>query len=314
MTNRKFLPTVALLFTILIWGMSFLSIKLAVEIIPPMTLGLVRFVIASILLSIVVRIVEPNAKVNKKDMPMLALAGFIGVTLYFFFENNGIKLIQASTASIVIATIPIFTIIFEAIVFKTRLTKMKILSVVVSFLGVFLVVGWGFEALSPQTIAGCLFMLGAVIAWVIYTIITKPLFGKYSQITIVYYQTIFGTLLFIPFSLMETTVWSQVTPVIMFNVLYLGIFCSALGYYTYVYAMDNLGVSTSSLFLNLMPLVTVIASFFILKEHITLMQVLGGLLIVASVYMASWKSKEDMIQDAIDVVIDQNLSTENQVV
>ena len=118
MKQQGILPIISLLFTVIVWGLSFLSIKVAIDVIPPMTLGLVRFVIASMFLFAVFKIKEPNTKVNKKDLPLMATAGLIGVTIYFFFENNGIKLMPASTASLIIATIPIFTFIFEAIVFS----------------------------------------------------------------------------------------------------------------------------------------------------------------------------------------------------
>jgi len=295
MKKQELLSNTSMIFTVIVWGLSFLSIKVVIDIIPPMTLGLVRFIIASVFLFAVLKFKEPNTKVNKKDLPLMAIAGFIGVTVYFFFENNGIKLMPASTASLIIATIPIFTFIFESIVFKTKLTKWKILSVFISFIGVFFIVNINFkEITSSSSFLGYLFMIGAVLAWVVYSLVTKPLFGKYSQLTIVFYQSVFGTIFFIPFSLFESTNLTMISPAIIFNVLYLGVFCSAIGYITYVYSMEHLGVSTSSLYLNILPLVTVIASYFILDEKISLPQIIGGLLIVLSVYIVGYDDKKNL--------------------
>jgi len=293
MKKQNVFSIISIILTVIIWGLSFLSIKVAIEVIPPMTLGFVRFVIASIFLFVVIKIKEPNTKLNKKDLPLMAVAGFIGVTIYFFFENNGVKILPASTASIVIATIPIFTFVAEAIVYKTSLTKLKILSLILSFIGVLFIVDLNFKEFNFfSSIKGYLFMLGAVFSWVTYSLVTKPLFGKYSQLAIVYYQSIFGTILFFPFTLFESTNISMINTSIILNVVYLGVFCSAIGYYTYVYAMDHLGVSTSSLYLNALPLVTVIASYFILNEKIVLTQIIGGILIVLSVYIVGYDDKK----------------------
>lgn len=300
MKKQELLPIISVIFTVFVWGLSFLSIKVAIDVIPPMTLGLVRFVIASVFLFAVFKIKEPSTKVNKKDLPLMAIAGLIGVTIYFFFENNGVKLLPASTASLIIATIPIFTFISETIIFKTRLTKLKMLSVFISFIGVFFIVNINFKELtSSGSFLGYLHMLGAVLAWVVYSLVTKPLFGKYSQLTIVFYQSVFGTIFFIPFSLFESTNISMISPTIIFNVLYLGIFCSAIGYYTYVYSMEHLGVSTSSLYLNMLPLVTVIASYFILDEKISSPQIIGGLLIVLSVYIVGYEDKKTLKNNVV---------------
>lgn len=293
MKKQELLPIISIIFTVIAWGLSFLSIKVALDVIPPMTLGFSRFIIASIFLFAIMKIKEPNTKLNKKDLPLMAIAGLIGVTIYFFFENNGVKILPASTASIVIATIPIFTFVAESIVYKTRLTKLKIASLIISFAGVFFIVDFNFKELSIfGDIKGYLLMLGAVFSWVIYSLVTKPLFGKYSQLAIVYYQAVFGTIFFIPFALFESTNLSMINSSIVLNVLYLGIFCSALGYITYVYAMEHMGVSTSSLYLNILPLVTVIASYFILDEKIVLTQIIGGFLIVLSVYIVGYDDKK----------------------
>jgi drug/metabolite transporter (DMT)-like permease len=103
------------------------------------------------------------------------------------------------------------------------------------------------------------------------------------------YQTIFGTLCLVPFSLLEMGNWQPVSTTVLLNVAFLGVFCSALGYYLYVYALKSLGIGVVSLFINLIPVVTVISSYFILGETVSAAQMAGGGLIVISVYLASWK-------------------------
>lgn len=293
MSNKNILPITLMLVSVILWGLSFISIDVVVEVIPPITLGFSRFVIASALLFITKRIKEKETKMKKKDIPLFAVAGFLGVTLYFIFENNGIKFLDASTASLIIATIPIFSLISESIIYKVKITKLKLISIILSFVGVYFVIGGEIGSLlqSNQAI-GYILMFGAVFSWVAYSLATKPLFGRYSQLTIVYYQSLFGTIMFTPFIFFETIQWSEITGGIVLNVLYLGIFCSAIGYITYVYAMEKLGIAISSIYLNAIPLVTVVAGFFILNEEITLYKAIGGILIISSVTAVNVKGKK----------------------
>ncbi|MFZ5643817.1 MAG: DMT family transporter [Bacillota bacterium] len=290
MGNKRLLQVLAITLTAIIWGLSFLSIKVSVAVIPPMTLALLRFLMASVILVAMLKIMEPQARLKKEDIPSLLIAGLIGITLYFFFENNGVKLTTASVASMIIALIPILTILADYIFFKSPMPPYKIACVLISVVGVYLVVGANITGPNGQgNIIGNLLMMGAALSWVIYNVVTKPIGKKRSQLYIVTYQTIFGTLSLIPFSLLEMGSWQAVSLSIILNVAFLGIFCSALGYYLYVYAMKGLGMGVVSYFINLVPVVTVISSYLILKETVTPAQMAGGLLIVASVYLASWK-------------------------
>lgn len=289
MTKPNLLPVLAITLTSIIWGLSFLSIKVSVMVIPPMTLALVRFVMASVILVAMLKIMEPGSRLEKKDVPALSVAGIIGITLYFFFENNGVKLTTASVASIIIATIPIMSILSDYIFFKIPLLPYKLICVLLSIVGVYMVVGANITGPGgPGNLAGNLLMLGAAVSWVAYSIVTRPLGKKHSLLFIVTYQTIFGTISLVPFSLLEIGDWQPVSVAIILNVAYLGIFCSALGYYLYVYAMKKLGIGVVSLFINLIPVVTVVSSYFILGEEITTVQMAGGALIMTSVYLASW--------------------------
>jgi len=290
--KNKIRAVLAITFTAVIWGLSFLSIKVSVAVIPPMTLALVRFLMASVVLVMILKWMEPDTSLARRDMSLMAAAGIIGVTAYFYFENNGVKLTSASSASLIIGTIPVLTLLGDYLFCGSKLSPVKILSVVLSTAGLYLVVatnrdqGW-----SAGSLWGDLLMMGAAISWVVYTLVTRPLGERYSQLAVVTYQTLFGTVSLVPFALLEYGSWQPVSGLVWANVIYLGLFCSALGYYLYVYAMGSLGVSTVSMFINLVPVVAVAGGFFILKETVTWEQVLGGVVIIFSVYLAGWQPK-----------------------
>ncbi len=293
--NPKAISYITLLFTVIIWGLSFLSTKIAVAEIPPMTLALFRFIIAIAILLPVFKWKEPETKLDKNDQVIMFFAGITGVSLYFFFENKGLKLITASSASIITAMIPILTVLAERLILKKPMSMNKYIGVILSFVGVFFVVNANLSGLNLPGIfssgsgLGYILMFGAVFSWIIYSFLTRSLVIKYSQLAIVYYQTLYGTIALIPFSILEIKSWHMVSFAINLNVVFLAVFCSVLGYLFYNYSLEHLGISITSIFINLIPVVTVIASFFILKEKTTSMQMSGGLIVIASVYIANWK-------------------------
>ncbi|TFG84632.1 MAG: EamA family transporter, partial [Spirochaetales bacterium] len=157
--------------TAFIWGFSFLSIKVTVQVIPPMSLGLARFVVASLLLFMFFIIRRKMPRLVARDIPLMAGAGLVGVTLYFLGENNGILRLSASESSIIVGIIPVLTVLADRIFSGTRLSIPQSAGVILSALGVGLMV---IESLriSPEPL-GYLFMGIAALSWVAYAFMTK---------------------------------------------------------------------------------------------------------------------------------------------
>lgn len=303
--KNKAVSYAAITFVMIIWGLSFLSIKVTVQAIGPMTMALARFIIASVLLLVILKIREPATKLKLSDVPLMGLSGIVGITIYFFFENNGVKLTTASTASIIIATIPILTVLADFLLCGNRISAAKLAGVFLSFAGVYLIVrDSGKMDFSSDYFVGNLLMLGAAFSWVVYNLTTRLLGERYSRLAITTYQTFLGTIAIIPFVFFEKISWAAVNGLIIANILFLGVFCSAAGYFLYVYTIGELGVSITSIFINLIPVVTVIGSYFILGEKITSTQIIGGGIIIAAVYIAditNWLKKPGLANRAENI-------------
>jgi len=289
---------------VLLWGFSFISIKESLPVFPPMTLGAVRFAIAIAALFLMYRFssewhgkgsqVEEKKNANKmfkSDIPLLIGSGLSGVTFYFFFENNGVLRVTASEASIITAAIPVLTMIADWLAAKLslhdnalRLGWQSWLGAFISIAGVALVAGISFSL--SGSISGYVYMGGAALCWVAYSLLTRPLFDrKRSRLYIVFWQNFFGFLGLLPFAALEYKSWGDPTLPVMLHVIFLALGCSALGYWLYAYAMEALGVSATSVFINLIPVVTVIAGFIVLHERLTFLQGAGATLVLAGVYL-----------------------------
>jgi drug/metabolite transporter (DMT)-like permease len=287
----------AILVCVLFWGFSFISIKSAISVFPPMTMGALRFVLAVALLLIMKRRAGIRERLRLRDLPYLAGAGLTGVTLYFFFENNGVALVSASEASIIVAAIPVLTMTAEwlggRLPFKgpgtgaarpLKIGALRWLGALISIAGVWLVAGVSFSV--SGSVLGYCYMAGAAFSWVAYCFLTRPLFGRCSRLHITFWQSVAGFAGFIPFAVLEYPRWGTPNLPAVIHLAFLGICCSALGYWFYARALDVLGVSVSSLFINFIPVVTVIAGFFLLGERLHGAQWGGAVLVLLGVYLA----------------------------
>jgi drug/metabolite transporter (DMT)-like permease len=276
--------------TVLFWGLSFVSSKAVLNSgVPPMTMVAIRFVIASIVLNLLVRKFDPKARLGKKDILPLALSGLFGLTIYFFFEARGIKLTSASHASLIIASIPVFTVIAEAVFYRTRISWLAAAGIALSVAGVAFLVWRPGERLASGSLVGDLFMLGACLSWVVYILLSKNLHKRMSEIAITAYQSVFGTIFMLPLALLERSQWVPITLAAGLNLAYLALFCSALSNFLYVYALSRLGPIVISPYVNLIPVVSVLGGVLILGERLAWGQVVGGVLIIAGVLIVNWR-------------------------
>lgn len=284
MKQRQYAATLFGVIVAIIWGMTFLSIKVALREFKPMSLSLFRFVIASILLASVMIVSRVRFRIAWRDVPLLSLSSIIGVTLYFYFENNGILRLTASESSLIIGAIPVVTVLAEILLFHARPPKLVMLGIVLSFVGVACIVLRSES--STSSVLGYLSMGGAVLSWVAYCFITKPLSGRYPMLTIAFWQMVIGAVGCIPFVVVERQVWTGLSTEALLNAAYLGILGSALGYWLYVIVLERLGPGRSSVFINLIPVVSVAASYVILGERLSPLQIAGAVIAISGVYLA----------------------------
>lgn len=287
--SDKLLANLAMLITVTLWGMSFISIKTTVSEVPPITLALLRFMIASAILLTITKKIQPQSKLQRRDWGKMTIAGFFGITLYFYLENTGISLTTASSAALITAIIPILAIALDVLVFKTKIPFIQSLGIIGAMSGAYLAItANGQLDFSSQTFKGNLCIVGAMLSWSLYTLLNKSLNGKYSGLFLTTYQTLFGTLFLIPLSLFESSQWHLFSWNALGNIFYLAICCSALGYFLYIYALSKLDVTITTLYLNLMSIIGVLSGYFFLGETIFPAQILGGGMILISIIIINF--------------------------
>lgn len=304
--DKKYIvANVLMLVTILFWGVSYVSIKITVSEVPPVTTAAIRFVIASLLLWVLLKRVEPGAKLARADIIPMTLAGCLGITLYFYFENIGVKLTTAANASLIVTIIPILAIGLDILFFGAKVSALKLVAIVIAIIGTyFSVTANGQLDLNSANFVGNLFVVGAMLSWTFYTLVSKSLQRKYSGMCMTTYQTIIGTLLLLPLACTEHNEWQALSLNAWGHILFLSVCCSVLGYLFYMYVLKQLDVAITTLYLNLVPVVGVISGYFILGESVLPIQIAGGAItLVAIIIMNLERAKQEKVgENAVEGV------------
>lgn len=290
MSQRQRMATAGVVFVNIMWGLSFIGSKRSLAAgMQPFSLVAVRFLAATLVLFPITKLTGGSLKIGKKDVPGLALSALLGVTVYFFFELNGLSHLSASTAALIIALIPVFTMIAGMIFRHNRPGARAFAGTAAALLGVYLVSkGDG----NADSFIGVLFMLGACLCWVVYGEVTDRLLTHLDCMTVTCWQSLFSLISLLPLMLTEKVEWQAIPfDAWMWSAVFLGVICSALCYILYNNSIAQLSPERTALYLNLNPVAAALGSLFILGEEMSLRQVVGGVIILASLFLVNRSTK-----------------------
>lgn len=270
-----------------IWGVTFVSTKVLLQHgLGPMDIMFYRFVIAYFCILLISH--KRLWADNWKDEFMLMLSGLTGGTLYFIAENNALGISQASNVALLVCTTPIFTALLAHWVFKDPLRKNMLIGSFIALVGVGLVVFSGSVILQINPLGDFLSIMAALM-WAVYCLILKPLGNRYSTAFItrkVFMYSILSVLVYFIFDPLLVDIKILTHPIVVMNLLFLGIVASMLCFIAWNAAVKVLGPSRTANYIYVQPMSTLILSSIILSEVITLTSLIGAACIIGGVYLA----------------------------
>jgi drug/metabolite transporter (DMT)-like permease len=267
------------------WGMSYIWSKIVFEVYSPLTTIYFRLLISFVVLFLFGYFTRQLKTIRKEDRWLLWGSAFLNPFLYFVGENYGLSLVSASLSAIIVATIPLFAPFAAYYFYKEKLRPLNITGLIISFGGLLLIVmDKNFH--SNANPWGILLLFLAVFSAVFYVVALKRLSQTYNPVTIITWQNMIGSLYFLPFFLIiDGPTFIRTKPGILpvVSLFMLGIFASSLAYVLYTLVVKYLGVIKSSLYTNLIPVFTVVFSFYMLGESFTLKKIIGMTIVIAGV-------------------------------
>lgn len=295
---KKLLPAYACaMLTVILWAMSYiwadrlLALEIPVEFFVP-----VRILLAGLLLWGLNLVTRQKMRIRKQDIGKFCLLSLCVPFIYFVAETYGLQFTDSPTiTSLIIATNPLFAMAAGMLIFKENFSKVNILGVFITLAGLWLVT-------FTRTLTGPLFWVGilvlfiAVISEVGQIAFTKSLSARYSPSVIVMYQFLLGSILFAPLFFTKGISHFDAGLYLSWDVLYptvsLALFCGATAYTSWAFAIKNLGVARTSVFLAVVPLVTGVLAFLVGDERLAPLQWAGLAVGMVGIFLTQMQSKK----------------------
>lgn len=273
--------------TMLIWGTTFISTKILLKSFSPVEILLFRFIFGYAALTIAFpHFIKPK---SIKEELLFAATGFCGITLYYMLENTALTYTLASNVGIITSSAPFFTAILAFIFLKTeKPNAMFFVGFAAAIAGIFLINLNG-SAMKLNPLGDALAILAALL-WAVYSILMKKICANdYSTIAVTRRIFFYGIIFMIPFSLLNGVrfdIAKFVNAQNLFNLLFLALCASALCFVTWNFAVGVLGAIKTSVYIYMVPVITILFSALILHEKITPMAAAGAVLTLLGLFLS----------------------------
>jgi len=282
-----------------LWGGSFVLTKHLLIDFNPITINFIRCVIASLIFATFCIIVyKKEFIIAKKDLKFFIGLAFFEPFIYFIFESYSLQFCDASVVSVIIATIPLFVALMAVFIFKEKLSGLNFFGILLSITGIIVMLLPSFGR-ADFRLLGVFLAFGAVFSTIGYNYFLRRIPTSYSPIVVITWQNIIGMIAFLP---LVFVVNNSETIALQYHalentlnlsfLLILSIFCSTIAFILYISAMRILGLARTNIFVNLIPVMTAIIAFYVLKEEITLQKILGIVMAIAGVFLVQRKREK----------------------
>lgn len=290
MATKERMGHLIALLTILIWGTTFVSTKILLVCFQPVEILFFRFLMGYfVLLAACPRRLK---RVSWKQEMTFVAAGFSGICLYYLLENIALTYTMASNVGVIVSVTPFLTAILARLFMKSE-EKLRInffIGFVVAMAGIVLISLNGAQLkLNP---VGDFLAFAAAFVWACYSLLIKRI-GSFDLPVIPVTRRIFfyGILFMLPALFLfdfRLDISRFADAASLFNMLYLGIGASAICFATWNYAVNILGAVRTSIYIYMIPVITVIVSFLVLHEAVTVFSITGTLLAVAGLFISEY--------------------------
>lgn len=292
---KQFLPTTAAVTVAIIFGLSFLFTKETLQYLSPFQLLGLRFALAALSLTLLVACRLVRLRIRLQHLPGLLKIALWQPVLYFLCETYGVKLTTASESGVVIALVPVAVTVLSIFILGEKITARQGACIGLAVAGVMLMAlasssNGGGE--SKFHLLGILLLFGAVMAGGFYNIFSRQASTEYPPLDITFVMMWLGALVFNAAGLTQSYLTGQMgnyyaalqhLPAAA-GLVYLGLLSSVLGFLLLNYALSRMTASRTAVFLNLIPVVSVLAGVLFYGEKLGAWQMAGGALILLGVW------------------------------
>lgn len=275
-----------------LFGASVVAVRIVVRDIPPLTLALLRFGQgALVLLAGLALFRRDRLHIAPRDLPYLGVLGAVFFAVFPTTFNMGMRYEAASRGALLLATMPLWTLVIARLVSREQLTMRQILGVFVSVAGVAVVIlqrraaGTG----SVDIVRGDLLLMITALCGAIYNVAARPMLGKYGGLTVTCYAMLIGALLLTPALAIERSPsYSALSNETIWLVIFLGILGGALAFSLWTSALRRLSPTQVAVYINLNPIAATLLAATVLHEQLSALFMVGFLAVAAGLIIVNW--------------------------
>jgi len=278
-----------LILAMLFYGVSFVSTKIVLGAFGPVTVLAIRLILSSVFLVVLDRLIpgrQDRKWPSRADLPPILLLTLFQPLVYFIAENFGLQHVSASIASIIIATIPVFTPFVAGPILGERIGRWGVAGLALSLGGVAIIV-LERQLEAQYTPLGLVLIFTAVLAAVGYSVVVRKTPVRYRPLTLVKLQSLIGMPIIVILALITEGVPRGLPGTeVALHLVYLGIFPSSVAFVFFSSGIRTLGASRANVFTNLVPGFTAVFAWLLIGEVFTLQKILGMAVVIAGVFAA----------------------------
>ncbi len=287
-SRAAILAEVALILAAVFWGTNYAATKFAALSIPPLSIVAIRFVVGGLLMYCVLRIVEPQSRLGRKDILPMAGLGCLGVAVAQTSFTFGISMTTAANTGLIFATAPVWGLLLGLALGFERPTWRGVLGVALSIVGVSLVFWEGLTGAGGRSLVGDLLILMAALGVGSYTVLSMPILGRHSPLAVATYPILFGGPLVLVLSLpfFAELEWEGVGPGAWAAVAFSAVFATAFAFSAWQTGISRIGANRVLVYQYLITVTGVASGIVFFGEVLGVEQLVGGTVILAGVYLA----------------------------
>jgi drug/metabolite transporter (DMT)-like permease len=278
-----------MLMTVLLWAVNLSVIKIGLRELTPHAFNAIRLTIASLVYLGLLAFGRGRPVLAKGDGWKAVGLGVLGITAYQLFFIQAISRTNASTASVIMATSPIFIALLSTALGQERIHWAGWVGILISCAGFLLVVASenGGSVFNGNGARGAILIILANICWAGYTVFSKPVLERSSPVGLAAVGTAAGTFLYLPFTVKEVAAveWHKISWAGWGAILYSGLIAIVLCFIIWYASLREVGSSKTGIYSNLTPIFAVAFAGLFLGERFSTIEAVGSAVVLAGVYM-----------------------------
>jgi drug/metabolite transporter (DMT)-like permease len=265
--NRKLAGALCALTATSIWGGMYVVSDAVLDVIPPATFVLIRYIVALPVLAAALAITQGRG-IQRPDWPKLSLTAFVGFGVSLLAQFAGTKLSTAAAGALITSATPAFIVLFAWLLLREVASTRQWFGLALATIGVLVVTLLGDQPVTVEAadpLLGNIFLIVAAVSWALYSVMVKIHTRTYSALAVTLAVTAFGIPIVLPVAALElqTQTIGAITWPVMAGILYVGVGSTAIAFFLWNKSFELLDAASVSLFFFAQPVVgTALAAIF----------------------------------------------------